>query len=706
MEVRILGPFEVGDCAGPVELNGSRQRALLARLAIAANRVVAVAALVDDLWGPQAGAGARQALQAQASRVRRALRDPSRLVTRPPGYVLHLEPEELDAAHFETLLKRARTAAAEGDPDCAVDQWAKADACWRGPALADLQDYAFAQSEAARLEELRLGGTEARVQEELALGRHGELIAELETLVAEHPFRERLWAHLILALYRSGRQAQALRTFQELRHLLIGELGIEPNPELHRLESDMLRQDPSLEWQPPLGRERAPATSHSRPPETRYARSAGTHIAYQATGLGDLDILVVPGWISHLEMQWDEPSYRRFMERLGSKARVIRFDKRNMGLSDRIGDSMPSLEDRMDDLRAVVDAAGSRRAVVFGISEGTALSILFTATYPDRVVALILLGGSARLATGPDYPWGMTDDGLQALRHALEEHWGRGVTLPLIHPTAAGEPQVRDWWGRFERMAASPGAAIATAEMCVRTDVRELLPVIRVPTLVLHRRNDLLVDVAHSRYLAEHVPDAEYVELSGSDHWPWIGDSDSVLKEIETFLASGPRIPDREGVLATVLMVHVATDGGTPVIFDQGWGSALPGAENELLTQRLREFRGRQAGTYTDRLLATFDGPARATRCAVRIRDDVAAVGLRARCGMHIGEVRFEGTDALGAAVEVAAAVVAEAKPGEVLVSNTVREVLAGAGVTLQDRGHIAPRDLSLELGVFAATAV
>ena len=699
VDFRILGCLEVSEGPRLIDIRASKLRRLLAALLIRVNEAVPAEMLVDVLWGPHPPASWGNSLQAYVSQLRKAV-GASMIETRTPGYVLAADADRIDARRFEKLVTEGRVAAAAREPATAIQLLERALSMWRGEALADFRFDAFALPEARRLEELRLVASEELIDAQLETGRHAEIVGRVRALVETSPLRERLWGQLMLALYRCGRQAEALRAFSELRRLLAEELGIEPSPELQRLESDVLLQRPSLDWlPPPPPHERVPGADLPAPrptPATRYAKSGALHIAYQVTGRGDVDILVVPGWISHLESQWEDPAYRRFMERLGSSARVIRFDKRNMGLSDRTGDSMPPLEDRMDDLRAVMDAAASSRAVLVGVSEGSALSILFAATCPERVAALVLFGGSARLAAGPDYVWGMTQEAAEDLRREVDLHWGTGVTLPLIHPSAVDDPSVVERWSRFERMAASPGAAIATAAMCLQVDVRELLPALRVPTLVLHRRDDALVEAGHGRYLAGHIPGARYVELPGKDHWPWTGDADHVLSELDSFLAATLPQADPDAVLATVLFVEIMTEE-----------AEARGEIRTVLERALMALRGREAASGDARvLLATFDGPARAIRCAATMRDGLRGIGVQARAGLHIGEVHLRDPRPSGVAVEVASAVLRAASPGEVLVSRTVCDVVAGAGIAFQDRGSLEVPNVSGGWKLYRATAV
>ena len=439
-------------------------------------------------------------------------------------------------------------------------------------------------------------------------------------------------------------------------------------------------------------------------PEARYARSGGLHIAYQVTGSGDSDIVLVPGFISHLEWQWEERLYRDFMERLGSFARVIRFDKRNMGLSDRVGDGVPPLEERMDDVRAVMDAAGSRRAALIAISEGGGLSVLYATTYPERVAALVLVGAAARMTPAPDYPYGQTPEAAEALIAAMDRDWGTGVLLPFFNPSGASDPVIRDWWSRFERLAASPAAVIAAMRIGLEVDTRALLPLLRVPTLVIHRVGDRVVEVGHGRHLAEHIPGARYAELPGDDHWPWHGDAESVLGEIEEFLTGVRREREPDRVLATVLFTDiVASTERAAAVGDRKWRTLLD-EHDRIVRRELARFRGREVNTTGDGFLALFDGPARAIRCAAAIRDGLRPVGLEVRSGLHTGEVEARDSDVGGIAVHIGARVAAAAGPSEVVVSSTVKDIVAGAGIAFADRGTHSLKGVPGEWRLFSVT--
>jgi DNA-binding SARP family transcriptional activator len=405
VEFAVLGPLEVTADGQSLGLAGARTRAVLALLLVHANQVVSSDLLVEELWPGQPTDKATDSLQVRLSELRRALRsagETDRLATRPPGYLLRVAPAELDALRFERLAGQGDAALAAGDAATAAQCLDQALGLWRGPALAGFDAVPAARAEAARLEELRLAALESRAEALLACGRHRDLIAELEGLTAAHPLRERFWYQRMLALYRSGRQADALGAYRSLREMLVAELAIEPGPELRELHAGILRQDPALDGPEPARASVAPPAI----PQTRYAQTGdGIHVAFQVTGEGERDMVLVPGLMSHLELIWEDHETADFYQRLARLGRLILFDKRDTGLSDRASGAM-SLEERMEDVRAVMQAAGSSRAVLFGYSEGAPMSILFAATYPERVSALILASASARWFPAPGYPCG------------------------------------------------------------------------------------------------------------------------------------------------------------------------------------------------------------------------------------------------------------------------------------------------------------
>ena len=645
MEFALLGPLTVVDGGSDVTPARPKQRALLALLLLRRGEVVPGAQLIEALWGDEPPGTAQTALHGHVSALRKLV-GPDRIRTRPPGYLLDVPAGEVDLGRFEALVMQARE---RDDPAARSSCLQEALGLWRGEPLPELQGEAFADREIARLSELRVTAIEDRIEADLALGRHHELVPELESLVAEHPFRERLRGQLMLALYRCGRQAEALHAYRSGRSALAEELGLEPGPVLRELELRILRQDPGLD--PPAARAAAPV---------RYARSGDLNIAYQVTGDGPIDVVLISGFVSHLEKDWEEPRHAHFLERLGSMGRLIRFDKRGTGLSDRPA-GLPDLETRMDDVRAVMDAVGSRRAVLFGYSEGAPMALLFTASNPERTSALILYGAYAkRLDPDADYPWAPTREARAAYIDALERDWGFESDMKMMCPSA--DEAMARWWGERCRAAASPGAIRALNEMNSLIDVRSVLPAIRVPTLVVNRGTDYDVRVEEGRYIAERIGDARFVELAGADHFVGV-DADQILDVVEPFLAER-RAADPPGPTDRVLVTLLATEGTK--------------RHRDRVRAELARFRGREVDTS----LATFDGPARAVRCAAAI-----ARSLGVRAGVHTGEVEVEGNRVRGVAVEVAARVAAAAAPGEVLVTQIVGDLAAGSGLAFTDRG-------------------
>lgn len=422
-------------------------------------------------------------------------------------------------------------------------------------------------------------------------------------------------------------------------------------------------------------------------PETRYVQSGDVTIAYQVTGDGPLDLLIVPGFISHLEHAWEDASYTRFLQQLASFSRLIRFDKRGTGLSDRIAE-VPTLEERMDDVRAVMDAVGSKSAALFGISEGGPMSVLFAATFPERTSALILYGSIAKGAWAKDYPWGPKPDAdWERWLESWRKEWGGPVGIEHWGPSAAHDERFRQWWAKYLRLGASPNAVIRLWRMNHLIDVRAILPTIHVPTLVLHRSGDQAVDVEQGRYLAEHIPGARLVELPGNDHLWWVGNSESIVNEIEEFLTGERRAVEPDRVLVTVLFTDIvdstqrAADMG-----DRDWRDLLDG-HNLLMQAAIDRFKGRAVKSTGDGYLATFDGPARAIQCACAASREMRRLGIEIRSALHTGEVELIGSDVGGITVHTAARVLAEAKANEVWTSRTVKDLVAGSRFKFSERG-------------------
>src|SRR5215831_3011359 len=419
-------------------------------------------------------------------------------------------------------------------------------------------------------------------------------------------------------------------------------------------------------------------------PDIRYVRNGDVSIAYQVLGNSPIDLVYVPPFVSNLELQWQEPKQARYLQRLASFSRLVMFDKRGTGLSDRTG--IVTLEERMDDVRAVMDAVGVERAAVLGSSEGGAMSLLFAATYPERVQALVLYGAYPRFVSAPDYPEGVSPEFAKERMEDIRTRWGQGVTASVMAPERVADHAYMERQGRWERLSASPGAAVALYQMICEIDVRHLLAAVRVPTLILHREGDLTHE-PRSRYLGRHILGAKMVELPGSEYYPFFGDQDSLLGEIEEFLTGARSGPDVDRVLATVLFTDIV-DGTRKAVElgDDKWRELLE-AHHALVREELKRFRGHEIDTAGDGYLAAVGGPARAIRAAVAIVGRVSQLGIRIRVGVHTGECDVMDGKLSGVAVHTGARVASLAGPGEVLVSSTVKDLVAGSGLRFRERG-------------------
>ena len=439
-------------------------------------------------------------------------------------------------------------------------------------------------------------------------------------------------------------------------------------------------------------------------PKTRYARNGDARIAYQVIGDGPFDLIAVPGFVSNVEYLWEIPGVAAILERFASYARLITWDKRGTGLSDPLLRS-PPLEERMDDMLAVLDAAGSEQAALFGVSEGGPLSILFTATHPQRVSALVTYGAAPRHAWAPDYTWGIRPEQYNdAAKEAVLDRWGDGVLLELFAPSYRDDERMREVWGTYQRLGASPSMGLATLLAMMEIDVRDILPSVRVPTLLIHRAGDRAIPAKSSRFMSERIPNAKYVELEGEDHLWFVGDVDAIFDEVEGFLTGVRRNVVRDRMLATVLFTDmVDSTRKVAELGDRRWRELL--TEHDALVRReLERFRGRELKTIGDGFLATFDGPARAVTCAGAIRDRAHSLGITVRAGVHTGECEVIGDDIAGVAVNIAARISALAGPDEVLVSRTVTDLVYGSGIEFKDRGRLELKGVPNTWHLFAAT--
>jgi class 3 adenylate cyclase len=438
-------------------------------------------------------------------------------------------------------------------------------------------------------------------------------------------------------------------------------------------------------------------------PETRYARSGDVNLAYQVIGDGPIDLVYVMGWVSNLEAFWQEPSVASFFYRLASFSRLILFDKRGTGLSDRVPiDRLPTIEQRMDDVRAVMDAAGSERAALFGVSEGGPMCAVFAASFPQRTSALVMYGSYAKRVWDEEYPWAPKPEEREQWYSQIEEEWGSGADIETLAPNA--DERFRDWWSRYLRMSASPGAAVALGRMNTAIDIRQLLGAIRVPTLILHRTGDRDIDVGGSRWMAGQIAGAKYVELPGDDHLPWVGGQAAILDEVEEFLTGVRRGPEPDRVLATILFTDLVDSSRRAAeLGDRGWRDLLE-HHHRVVRGELERYRGREIDNAGDGFCASFDGPARAIRCALAIGDGLHRIGLDVRAGIHTGEVEVLQDKLAGMAVHVASRIAALGDRGEILVSGTVHDLVAGSGIAFQDLGPTELKGLPGSWRLFQVT--
>jgi DNA-binding SARP family transcriptional activator/pimeloyl-ACP methyl ester carboxylesterase len=535
VRVRLLGPVEIEDDEGGSHVLGAaKERSLVASLALAGGTVVSTDALLWALWGEDPPSAARKTLQTYVWNLRQTL-GADRVVTDPVGYRLRIEADDVDVHRFRSLVSSGDAALRAGRAGEARLHLAEALGLWRDDPFTGVAQHTGLAAEAVRLQQERLSALEARIGADLAVGLHRELVGELEQLVRQHPFRERLWGHLMIALYRSGRQADALAAYQRVRAVLLDELGLEPGGDLRRIEGAVLRHEPPAASGLDDDIDTGTAIDPIRTSPVRYARAAdGISVAYQTAGTGPLDILSIPGYIHHLDIWWNAPT-DGLVRTLTSLGRLLVFDKRGIGLSDR--PETIDVDGWTLDALGVLDAAGAERAVVFGVSAGALTAIQLAARHPERVRALVLFGAYSRHLAAPDYEEGHDPAVIEAYARHLEARWGTGVALSSAAPSLAHDDVVREYWARYQRLSASPAAAMRFLRAASEADVRHLLAEVRVPTLVVHAERDVLVPVAQGRYVADHIDGAEFVSLDSDVHLICVSDVlDQLAAHVRRFL--------------------------------------------------------------------------------------------------------------------------------------------------------------------------
>jgi class 3 adenylate cyclase len=447
----------------------------------------------------------------------------------------------------------------------------------------------------------------------------------------------------------------------------------------------------------------APARNLGRVTEVRFARSGEVNVAYRVLGDGPIDLVYAQGAYTHLDVYWELPAFRHYCERLAEFARLILFDKRGYGMSDRVPGAT-TLEERMDDIRAIMDAVGSERAAIIGESEGGPLALLFAAAHPERTTALILQGAEVRERTDEEWPWGeATAEEHEATMATLAEWWGQGTGIWVIAPSVDGIEWARAWRGRVQLNAATPTAAEAFMRMAFDIDVRDVVPTVNVPTLVVHAARDRVCHVENGRFLARNIPRARYVELDTDDHVPWF-DPEPTLAEIREFLTGRRETASADRVLVTVLFTDlVKSTELAATLGDRRWRDLLE-QHHATVRRELARFDGREVDTAGDGFFATFDGPARAIRCAQAIVDTARSLGMQLRAGLHTGEAEVLGDKVAGIAVNIGARVASHADAGEILVTSTVRDLVAGSGITFTSRGKAPLKGIAAEWELYAVT--
>jgi class 3 adenylate cyclase len=438
--------------------------------------------------------------------------------------------------------------------------------------------------------------------------------------------------------------------------------------------------------------------------ETRYVQSGDLSIAYQVIGDGPIDLMIAPGFVSNVEALAEWPEAARALEGLASFSRLIVFDKREQGLSDRVG-RPPTIEEMVDDMVAVLDAVGSERTAVIGVSEGGAMALMFAASHPERCTHLVIWSGFARMTRAPDYPDGVSPKTLRGLGDVMQRGWGGPVAMNIWAPSRVGDAETERQWAHLLRTGTSPKSAAALIELYEDLDVRHALPLVSAPTLILHRAEDRAVAPAMGRYIADHIKGARFVEVPGADHVLWTQGTDGILDEIEEFITGTRQARPPERVLATVMFTDIVdSTGHLARLGDQRWKEVLD-RHDDAVRRSVEGFQGRVVQTTGDGVLATFDGPARAIQSALKIRAEVQGLGIEIRAGLHTGECELRGEDVGGMAVHIGARVAALAGAGEVLVSSTVKDLVVGSGTEFSDRGEAELKGVPGEWHLYAVKA-
>jgi DNA-binding SARP family transcriptional activator/pimeloyl-ACP methyl ester carboxylesterase len=692
----LLGGFDFAGVGAVVPAFSRKARAMMAYLALQAGHSQSREKLATLLWGVNSEAQARMSLRQAVSAVRKAMQaSGGRFLTDGDNVALHLDELDFDVARFEALAASSMTEDLE-----------QALLVYRG----DLLD-GFGLKEEPFEDWLRVERERLRAMAVAALDRlvahysavdPASCVRAATRLLTMEPLREDIHRALMRALAAQGRINLALRQYENCRGVLQRELNLQPEPETRSLYDELRARRMAPQAQSRTASPAAPAgaspptpthAGERRQASTHYAKSAGINIAYQVTGDGPIDLIYVPGWVSNLDLAWSSPRLSHVLHRLGTFSRLVRMDKRGTGLSDRsVG--LPTLEERMEDMRAVLDAVGSKRTVLFGSSEGGPMCMLFAATYPERTAALVLNGTYARGRWSKDYPWARTSEQVEEDLAAVERQWGEPTDMSNAAPSLMNDSFEREWFAAYLRNSASPADAIALWRWGTEIDIRDILPTIHVPALIVQTTGDRWVKPEEGRYLATHIEGARYIELAGRDHVIWGENSDRLVDEIQSFVTGTLPSAPGERILVSVLLLEMGTPPSCA-------GADLVERHAEEIRAELLTAEGRQIRKAANGFLAVFQRPTRSIQCAIAIRHRLRQSGLDVRCAVHTGECEERGDDLTGIAIELASRLLDNAEPGDIIASRTVRDLVVGSSLIFQELGEMEASGLPGLLSFF-----
>ncbi|RWP73493.1 alpha/beta fold hydrolase [Mesorhizobium sp.] len=704
----LLGGFGFAGGAAAAPVFSRKARAMVAYLALQSGHSQSREKLAALLWGGNSEAQARMNLRQALSAIKKGMdaSDGGRFLTDGDSITLNLDNLDFDVARFQAL-------AANSMPE----DLEQALLVYRGDLLDGfgLKEEPFEdwlRVERERLRAMAVAALDKLVAHYCTTNDPASCVRSATRLLAMEPLREDAHRALMRAYAAQGRLNLALKQYENCRGALQRELNLQPEPETRHLYEDLRtrRMTPqaasliaasasSSQTPPP-----SPARTAERPafraepmrPATHYVKSAGINIAYQVTGDGPVDLIHVPGWVSNLDLAWSSPRLARVFQRLGSFCRLIRMDKRGTGLSDRnVG--LPTLEERMEDVRSVLDAVGSKRTVLFGSSEGGPMCMLFAATYPERTAALVLNGAYASGRWSKDYPWAKTSEQVEEDLAVVEREWGEPADMSNAAPSLMNDSFEREWFAAYLRNSASPADAIALWRWGTEIDVRDILPAIHVPTLIAQAAGDRWVKAQEGRYLAERIEGARYIEFAGRDHVIWGENSDRIVDEIQAFVTGALPAAPGEGVLVSMLSLEIAGPRS-------GVGADLIERYAEEIRGELLAAEGRQIRRSASGFFAMFQRPTRSIQCAIAIRHRLRHSGLDVRAAVHTGECQVRGDAFTGVAIELSSRLIDHARTGEIIASRTVRDLVVGSGLIFEEHGELEGSGLPGSLQLFSVS--